>query len=128
MNKIAMLGLIPFGILGPLYRSPTMFMIFVLGCLFHKFPDSRALYIIDTAHNTSWFLWGTIQERQIRHLSAFALAFFPLNSIVFPNPPNNKRWENIRHIIFVQWVGVYAFHVLYNSPNCNRYAFICDEE
>ena len=129
MNKLAMFGLIPYGILAQLYRSPAMFVIFALGCLFHKYPDSRALYIIDTAHNTSCLLMGASQDRNVFYPCAFALAFFPLNSIVFPTHSANKRWENIRHIIFVQWIGVYAFHILYNLQKCdNKYAFICDEE
>ena len=129
MNKIAMFGLIPYGILAPLYRSPAMFVIFALGCLFHKYPDSRTLYIIDTAHNTGCLLVGAQQGRAVFYPCAFALGFFPINSLVFPNPTNNKRWENVRHILLVQWVGVCAFHILYNHRRCdNKYAFICDEE
>jgi hypothetical protein len=125
MNKIAMGGLIPFLVMSTIYKSPPMFIIFILGCLFHGHPKSRALYILDTGTNTSLLLYGACQNRNVAYLVLFILTFYPINSIVFPTPPNKKLWENIRHVLFVQWVGLYAFCELKKNYPCKDYIFIC---
>ncbi len=128
MNKLAMGGLIPFLVMSSMYKSPPMLMIFIFGCLFHMYPQSRVLYLLDTGTNTSILLWGTCQSRKVACLGLFALAAYPINSLIFPAPPNKKLWENIRHIVFIQWVGAYAFCELKKIDPCKEYVFICGED
>jgi len=128
MNKLAMGGLIPFLVMSPIYKSPPMLIIFIFGCLFHRNPNSRVLYLLDTWTNTTLLLLGACQTRKVALLVLFALTFYPINSLVFPAPPEKKIWENIRHIVFVQWVGVYAFYELKKIDPCNEYFFICGED
>ena len=127
MNKLAFGGLIPFLVMAPIYKSPPMFIIFIFGCLFHRYPKSRALYLLDTGTNTSLLLYACCQDMPIRRIGLFALTFYPINSIVFPAPPDKKLWENIRHIVFVQWVGVYTFYEVRKYQPCKQYIFICDD-
>jgi len=125
MNKLAICGLIPFLLAAPIYKSPPMFIIFIFGCLFHSYPKSRPLYLLDTGTNASLLLYATCQDMPVARIGLFALTFYPINSIVFPAPPDKKLWENIRHIVFVQWVGLYTFYELRKYQPCKEYIFIC---
>ena len=64
MNKLAMGGLIPFLVMSSMYKSPPMLMIFIFGCLFHMYPQSRVLYILDTGTNSSLLLWGHVKAEK----------------------------------------------------------------
>ena len=90
MNKLAMGGLIPFLVMSPIYKSPPMLIIFIFGCLFHRNPNSRVLYLLDTWTNTTLLLYGACQTRKVALLVLFALTFYPINSLVFPAPPEKK--------------------------------------
>ena len=127
MNKLAFGGLIPFLVMAPIYKSPAMFIVFIFGCLFHRYPKSRALYLLDTGTNASLLLYACCQDMPVRRVGLFVLTFYPINSLVFPETPDKKLWENLRHIVFVQWVGVYTFYELRKYQPCNEYIFICDD-
>ena len=93
MNKLAFGGLIPFLVMAPIYKSPAMFIVFIFGCLFHRYPKSRALYLLDTGTNASLLLYACCQDMPVRRVGLFVLTFYPMNSLVFPAPSEQKLWK-----------------------------------
>lgn len=121
-----MTGLVPYIWGAYMYKSPPMLLIFILGTLFHSYPNSKTLYVIDSAANATLLLYGTTQNTKTSIVCSFVLIFYTMNSIIFP-AKYNRKWENIRHVIFVQIMGAYSFYELHEYQQCKKYFFICND-
>ena len=120
-----MTGLVPYILGAYMYKSPPMFLIFILGTLFHRYPNSKTLYFLDSAANTTLLLIGTTQNTKTSIVCSFVIVFYTLNTMIFPTK-YNRKWENIRHVIFVQIMGAYSFYELREYQQCKKYVFICN--
>ena len=105
MNKISLCGLLPYLICSIYYHSYGMILIYINGLLFHNFPNSKIFYTIDFGTNTFLFIYSTIN--------------YPF---VFKN---HKRLCEVNHVIFVQWIGLYAILNVYKTNNCFPLLFYC---
>lgn len=127
MNKIAILGLLPFALMAPYFRSPPMVVIFILGVIFHINPENKILFIIDTTTNTYFFIIGAIQCPDIVTINVFVITVFVLNGYLLKSKKHSELFCNVIHTVFIQWVGIYAFYHLWRLDPCNKYFFICNK-
>jgi hypothetical protein len=122
MNKISLCGLLPYLICSIYYHSYGMILIYINGLLFHNFPNSKIFYTIDFGTNTFLFIYSTINYPFVFKYMMFAFISFLINSHYFKN---HKRLCEVNHVIFVQWVGLYAMLNVYKTNNCFPLLFDC---
>jgi hypothetical protein len=116
-------GLLPYALLAPRWRSPPMGLVFILGSLFHLFPQSQLLYTLDMSTNAVLFVLGATQSAYGKYFCLFAALMFWYN-----HHNSNKKSSveiNLRHVVLVQWIGLLAFYALYREKKCNKYFFVC---
>ena len=123
VNLPCLLGLTPFAGFAPLWRSPPMAVIFLLGSAFHTFPTSNFLFALDTCTNVSLVAVGTTQHEHIKFVMLVMAIMFLYNRRFDRDDP----WVNARHVVSVQWMGFIAFYMLYRADPCNPYFFACNK-
>ena len=122
MNIISLCGLIPYIVLSFVYHSQGMFIIAINGILFHIFPNNRVLYAIDLTTNTYLYIRSTINYFYIFKYAVFSLFVFLLNNHFCKN---KKILCEIIHVLFVQWISLYAITSVYYRDKCFPLLFLC---
>jgi hypothetical protein len=122
MNKISLCGLIPFIVLSFHYNSHGMLIIAINGLLFHNFPNNKTLYFIDFTTNAFLYVKACLNFFFVVKYALFVLFVFLLNNRFFKN---YKTLCEITHVIFVQWVGLYAIIDVYRHDKCFPLLFLC---
>ena len=123
MNIISILGLIPYIQLSYYYRSHGMLLIALNGLIFHANPKNKFFYFLDFNTNMSLFILTSIKESSIIKYSIFCLFAFYLNIKYIKN--YNNILCDIFHVVFVQWVGLYAITQFHLKHPCNLLLFYC---
>jgi len=122
MNIISLCGLIPYVVLSFYYNSHGMFIIAVNGFLFHSFPNNNSLYFLDITTNSFFFIYSGLKFFFVFKCASFVLFVFLLNNRFL------KKYKilcEIVHVVFVQWVGLYAITHLYHHDKCFPILFLC---
>jgi hypothetical protein len=122
MNEISFCGLIPFIVLSFHYNSYGMMIIAINGLLYHTFTNNKALYFMDLGTNVFLFVKASLKHTFVLNYALFVLFVFLLNNHFFKN---YKTLCEIIHVIFVQWVGLYAIIHVYRHDNCFPRLFLC---
>ena len=122
MNGISLCGLIPFFVLSFVYHSHGMMIIAMNGILFHTFPKNRVLYFIDFSTNAYLYIRSAINFLFIFKYALSSLVVFLLNNHFCKN---NKILCEIIHVLFVQWISLYAITSVYYEDKCFPVLFLC---
>jgi hypothetical protein len=122
MNIISLCGLVPYVVLSFYYNSYGMFIIAVNGFLFHNFPNNKSLYVVDFTTNAFFFVYSGLKHFFVFKYASFVLFVFLMNIHFFKN---YKILSEIIHVVFVQWVGLYAIIDVYHHDNCFPTLFLC---
>lgn len=122
MNKIALCGLTPYLICSFYFHSHGMALIAINGFFYHNYPKNKFLYAVDFGTNSFFFIYSTLKYPFIFKYMMFVFISFLLNNHFFKV---HKRICEINHVIFVQWVGLYAVLNLYKINNCFPLLFYC---
>ena len=123
MNKIAIAGLLPFVYFSYIYNSHAMILIATNGFVFHSNPNNKIFYYIDFYTNASLFALASVKHPNVFKYSAFCFFVFLLNDKIL-----KKKYKiicDIVHVIFVQWVGLYAMTVFHEKEPCGHLLFYC---
>ena len=122
MNTISLLGLVPFVVLSFYYHSHGMLIIAINGFLFHSFSTNNILYFIDFTTNTILYINSGLRFNFVFKYAIFSLFVFLLNNAFFKD---NKILCEIIHVIFVQWISLYAIISVYYYDKCFSTLFLC---
>lgn len=122
MNIISLCGLVPFVGLSFYYNSHGMFIIAVNGFLFHSFPNNKVFYFIDFTTNAFLYIKSALKFVFVFKYALFSLFVFLLNNYYFKN---HKILCEIIHVIFVQWISLYAIIEVYHIDKCFPTLFLC---
>ena len=122
MNPISLCGLIPFVCLSFYYHTLGLLIIAINGFLFHSFPNNKLLYFIDVTTNTVLYAKEGLKFCFVFKYATFVLFVFLLNNRFLKN---YKILSEIIHVVFVQWVGLYAIIDVYHYDNCFPTLFLC---
>ena len=122
MNLISIIGLLPFLGLSFYYNSNGMIIIAMNGFLFHSFPNNKVLYFIDFTTNTFLYIHAGLKYLFVFKYAVFVLFVFLLNNHYLKN---YKILSEVIHVIFVQWVGLYAIIDVYFHDKCFPTLFLC---
>lgn len=122
MNTISLCGLVPFVGLSFYYNSYGMLIVAMNGFLFHSFPNNKVFYFIDFTTNTLLYVNAGLKFFFVFKYASFVLFVFLLNNHFFKN---YKILSEIIHVVFVQWVGLYAMIDVYQHDNCFPILFLC---
>lgn len=122
MNIISLCGLVPYVVLSFYYNSHGMFIIAVNGLLFHSFPNNKPLYFVDFTTNAFFFIYSGLKFFFVFKYASFVLFVFLMNIHFFKN---YKILSEIIHVVFVQWVGLYAITHSYEHDKCFPILFLC---
>lgn len=122
MNIISLCGLFPFLIYSVCYKSHGSFIIYVNGIFFHMFPNNKILYTIDFSTNAFLFMYSTLKYSFVFKYMMFSFIFFLLNLYYFKN---NKYICEINHVVFVQYIGLYALSRVHEVNKCFPLLFYC---
>ena len=122
MNIISLIGLFPFVLLSFYHNSHGMLIIAVNGFLFHSFPNNKFLYFIDFTTNAILYIKSILKFVFVFKYALFSLFVFLLNNYYFKN---HKILCEIIHVIFVQWISLYAIINVYYQDKCFPPLFLC---
>lgn len=122
MNIISLCGLVPFVGLSFCYNSYGMLIVAMNGFLFHSFPNNKFFYIIDFTTNTFLYIKAGLKFFFVFKYASFVLFVFLMNNHFLKN---YKILCEIIHVVFVQWVGLYAIIDVYHHDNCFPTLFLC---
>jgi hypothetical protein len=126
-NYICIVGAIPIGIFGYIWRSHTMLLSSFIGVIFHIHPNNNTLKYMDLAMNSCFSLRATLYDYKIMLLAIFSGICYILNSRVYNIYNTNKTLCNIRHVLLVQLVGVYGYYLLRCHKPCIDFYFDCSD-
>jgi len=122
MNIISLCGLVPFVGLSFYYNSYGMLIVAMNGFLFHSFPNNKVFYFIDFTTNTFLYIKAGLKFFFVFKYASFVLFVFFMNNHFLKN---YKILCEIIHVVFVQWVGLYAMIDVYHHDNCFPTLFLC---
>ena len=125
-NYICLAGVIPMTVFGYLWKSKIMLFVSLIGYIFHTNPHNKVIKYIDLSVNVSFTLYAIVIEKKTRIPAAFSGICYVYNNIL--HRPNNISGivYNLKHVFFIQIVGVYGYYLLYNYEPCLDIFFICD--
>lgn len=123
MNFISLIGLSPYVILAPMYKSHGMLLIALNGILFHCNPKNKFFYCLDFSTNSLLFILTTIQNIEVLKYSIFCFVAFLINVKYIKQ--YNCLYSEYFHVIFVQWVGLYAITQFHKTYPCSSLLFYC---
>jgi len=125
-NYICLAGVIPMTVFGYLWKSKIMLFVSLIGYIFHTNPHNKVIKYIDLSVNVSFTLYAIVIEKKTRIPAAFSGICYVYNNIL--HRPNNISGivYNLKHVFFIQIVGVYGYYLLYNHEPCLDIFFICD--
>jgi hypothetical protein len=122
MNYVSIIGLSPYVFGSLYYNSYGMLIIATNGIIYHSYPHNKYLYFIDVTTNAGLFIISIYKYNFVIKYAIFALSVFLLNNNIIKH---NKLMCEIIHVIFVQWVGLYAILDVYNHDKCYPLLFYC---
>ena len=127
-NYICMLGAIPIGVCGCIWKSYIMIICSLIGLLFHRRPDNKVIKYIDLSFNGAVSCKGALYDNNIMLLVIFSATCYILNSFVY-DARNHTRYIgcNIAHVFFIQIVGIYGYYLLYKHEPCIEFYFVCED-
>ena len=125
-NYICLVGIIPTTVFGYLWKSKIMLFVSLVGYIFHTNPHNKVIKFMDLSINVSLTLYATVIEKKTRIPATFSGICYAYNNIL--HRPNNINGivYNLKHVFFIQIVGVYGYYLLYNHEPCLEFFFICD--
>lgn len=133
-NYICMMGAIPIGVFGCIWKSYIMIICSLMGVLFHGNPDNKLLKYIDVSLNTYVSFKASTYGNNIIFLVIFSGACYILNSTIYDIRNNQKYISgnivnacNIAHVCLIQMVGLYGYYLLYIHEPCIEFYFICED-
>ncbi len=128
-NYICMVGAIPIGVCGCIWKSYIMIICSLMGVLFHRHPDNKLLKYIDLSLNTYISFKASTYGNNIMWLVIFSATCYILNSFVY-DVRNHTRYIacNIAHVFFIQMVGIYGYYLLYKHEPCIEFYFVCEDK
>ena len=128
-NYICMLGAIPIGVCGCIWKSYIMIICSLIGLLFHRRPDNKVIKYIDLSFNGAVSCKGALYDNNIMLLVIFSATCYILNSFVY-DVRNHMRYIacNIAHVFFIQMVGLYGYYLLYKHEPCIEFYFVCEDK
>lgn len=124
-NYICIIGNIPFGIFGIIWRSHVMVFMFMLGILFHMNPCNNILKYFDLLINIFLTYNAMLCERKTIVPASFSGIVYIYN-IFATNVTNNRTLSNITRAVCIQLVGLYGYFLLYKHTPCLDFYFICN--
>jgi len=127
-NYICLIGIIPYGVFGYLWKSNIMLFAFFLGFIFHLNPHNKVIKYIDLSVNVSLSIYAIVLEKKtILPASFSAICYF--NNNILHRPKNiNCVIYNLKHVFLIQFVGYYGYYLLYKHEPCLEFFFKCDNE
>jgi len=127
-NYICMIGAIPMGVCGCIWKSYIMIIVSLLGVLFHVHPDNKLLKYMDLSLNTYTSYKGSKYGNNIMLLVIFSATCYILNSFVY-DVRNHTRYIacNIAHVFCIQMAGIYGYYLLYKHEPCIEFYFVCED-
>ena len=128
-NYICMVGAIPIGVCGCIWKSYIMIIYSLMGVLFHRHPDNKLLKYIDLSLNTYISFKASTYGNNIMWLVIFSATCYILNSFVY-DVRNHTRYIacNIAHVFFIQMVCIYGYYLLYKHGPCIEFYFVCEDK
>ncbi len=125
-NYICILGALPMGITGCIWKSKTMILSSVVGIIFHAHPNNQVLKYIDLFLNITLSCKGALYDNNIMLLVIISGIFYILNCYIYkPNNPYNIVY-NFRHVCIVNIGGISGYYLLYKHEPCLDFYFICN--
>ena len=127
-NYICMLGILPIGICGYIWKSYIMMICCGMGIVTHMYPDNKIIKYTDLTFNTYSSFKATTYGNNIMPLFIFSGTFYTLNSFVY-DVNNHTRYIacNVAHVLFIQMVGIYGYYRLYKHEPCIEFYFDCED-
>lgn len=125
-NYICIIGIIPYGIFGIIWKSHIMFFVCLLGIIFHMNPSNNILKYIDLIINiylSSNAMWC---EKKTIVPATFSGIIYIYDNIFVSKVMNNSNSRNIKHALCIQLVGLYGYFLLYKHSPCLDFYFICN--
>jgi len=127
-NYICILGALPIGITGYIWKSKTMILSSIVGVIFHTNPNNQMIKYIDLSLNIVLSCKGALYDNNIMWLVIFSGTCYILNSFVY-DVRNHTRYIacNIAHVLFIQMVGLYGYYLLYKHEPCIEFYYVCED-
>ncbi len=125
-NYICIIGNIPFGLFGVIWKSNIMIYMCILGILFHLNYNNKYLKYIDLAANVLLSIYAIVLEKKTIIPASFSGICYIYNNIVYRPTNINSVIYNLKHVFCIQIVGLYGYYLLYNHEPCLDIFFICD--
>ena len=90
-------------------------------------PNNKKLLYIDLTINTYLSMRAIFNDYKIMALVIFSGICYILNSRTYNNIYTNRTLCNIRHVILVQFVGIYGYYLLSCHKPCIEFYFDCSD-
>ena len=124
-NYICMVGAIPIGVAGCIYKSNTMISSSVIGIIFHTYPNNKILKYTDLLFNVLLSCNASLYSNDIMILAIMSSICYLLNCFVFIPENKDNFAYNITHVFIVNIGGLYGYYLLYNHEPCVDFYFDC---
>jgi len=126
-NYICMVGAIPIGVVGCIWKSHIMIICSLIGVLFHRRPDNKLIKGFDLSLNVALSCKGALYDNNIMLLVIISGICYILNCHIYkPENPANIAY-NIRHICIVNIGGLCGYYILYKHEPCIEFYFQCED-
>ena len=125
-NYICCAGIIPIVICGYLWKSNVMLYVSLIGYIFHTNPDDKIIKYIDLSVNILLSTKAMLIERKTIIPATFSAFCYVHNNILYRPKSITGVIYNLKHVFFIQFIGLYGYYLLYKHEPCFEFYFICD--
>ncbi len=125
-NYICCAGITVQFICGYLWKSNIMIIASLLGYIFHLNPDNKIFKYTDLSVNILLSSKAMILEKKTIIPATFSAFCYIHNNVLYRPESIMGVIYNLKHVVFIQFVGVYGYYLLYKHEPCLDLYFVCD--